>query len=232
MSVFRKKNSLGPAYSWRGTASEPGILTHYQSDHHKRSDRLFWCLSWLALLVHLHAIVADAHNLPQLAYRWLLIGSYALMFMAPAWFLARPLAWLTRPIQLSGQVVLVSLVHLLLEVDHRLWGAQHLHLGGLSWDEALIFFRSLDLALMALGCLIIPLLLRSLASLVILFAPRLPLPGLGSILLVFLAITCAERLGYALGHYEHNRPLQRMAHDVPFYQPLVIDEHLKALRSR
>ena len=232
MSVFRKKNGLAPAYNWRGTAAESGILVHYRSDHYQRSDTLFWCLSWLALLLHLHLFIADAHNLPQHAYRWLLIGSYALMLLAPAWLLARPLAWLGRLPQLIGQVLLVSLMHLAIHTDNQLWTAQHLHLGDLSWSETLDFLRSLDLFLVVLGFLTIQVLLRSLASLVILFAPRLPLPRLRLVLIVFLAATCAERLGYALGHYEHNRALQRIAQEVPFHQPLVIDDLLQALRGQ
>ena len=231
MSVFRKKNALPPAFSWRGTPAEPGILVHYRSDHHERSDALFWCLSWLALLLHLHLLVADAHNFAQHAYRWLLIGSYALMLMVPAWLLARPLAWLARPVQLTGQVLLVGLMHLVTYTDNQLWTAQQLHLNDLSSGGALDFLRSLDLFMVVLGFLTIQVLLRSLASLVILFAPRLPLPGLRLVLILFLAATCGERLGYALGHYEHNRALQRMAQEVPFHQPLVIDDYLKALRD-
>lgn len=232
MSVFRKKNTLAPAYNWRGTASEPGILTHYQSDHHQRSDTLFWCLAWLALLVHLLQIIPEAHNFPQHAYRWALLGSYALMLMAPAWLLSRPLAWLVRPMQLGGQVLLMALMHLIIQVDHQLWTTQQQHLDDLSWHRALDLLRSLDLALTALSFLVIHILLRSLASLVILFAPRLPLPGLRLVLMTFLAFTCAERLGYALAHHEHNRAVLRMAQATPFHQPLIIDDYLKALRER
>lgn len=231
MSLFRKKNSLAPAYSWRGTAAEPGILVHYRSDHHERSDTLFWCLSWLALLLHLHLFIADAHNLPQQAYRWLLIGSYALMFLAPAWLLARPLAWLPRSLQLGGQVLLVVLVHLLAHVDNQLWTLQGHHLGDLSRGATVDFLRVLNPLPLAAAFLLIQSLLRSLASLVILFAPRLPLPGLRVVLLTFLVATCAERLGYALGHYEHNRAVLRMAQGMPFHQPLLIDGYLKELRN-
>lgn len=232
MSAFRKKNTLAPAYSWRGTPSEPGILVHYRSDHHERSDGLFWCLSWLALLLHLHLFITDAHNLPQHAYRWMLIGSYALMFLAPAWLLARPLTWLPRPLQLTFQVLLISLVHLLVHIDHLFWTSQGQHWGDLSLDATLALLRAQNPLLVVLAILTVQTLLRSLASLVILFAPRLPLPGLRLALLVFLATTGAERLGYALGHYEHNRTLLRMADGMPFHQPLVIDQYLKELRGK
>ena len=232
MSVFRKKNALAPAYSWRGTPSEPGILVHYRSDHHERSDALFWCLSWLALLLHLHLFIADAHNPPQHAYRWLLIVSYALMFLAPAWLLARPFSWLPRPLQLTVQVLLISLVHLLVHAGHLLWTVQGQHWSDLSLDTMLTFLRAQNPLLVVLAILTIQTLLRSLASLVILFAPLLPLPGPRLALLVFLATTGAERLGYALGHYEHNRTLLRMADGMPFHQPLVIDQYLKELRGK
>lgn len=232
MSVLRKKKGLAPAYSWRGTAEEPGILVHYRSDHLERSDALFWCLSWLALLLHLHLLIPDAPNLPQLAYRWLLIGSYALMFLLPAWLLARPARWLPRVPQLIVQVLLIGLTHLALHVDHLQWTSQGQHLGSLSREQlaGLLGLRELLPILFAL--LIIPTLLRCLASLVILFAPRLPLPSVRVVLLVLLAASCAERLGYALGHYEKNRALLRMAEAVPFHQPLVIDTQLKQLRDR
>lgn len=231
MSVFRKKNDLAPAYNWRGTAEEPGILVHYRSDHHARSDALFWCLSWVALLLHLHLFIPDAPNLPQQIYRWLLLGSYALMLLFPAWLLARPAIWFSRPLQMITQVLLVCLLHLLAHVDHLLWSAQGQHLTALSVDQILEFLRARFPLAVCLALLVIQTLLRSLASLVILFAPRLPMPSLRVVLLTFLAATGAERLGYALGHYEHNRALLRMADAMPFYQPLEIDGYLKELRD-
>lgn len=232
MAAFKKKNTLAPAYSWRGTPDQPGILVHYRSNHHARSDTLYWCLTGLALLLHLHLFIADAHNLPQHAYRWLLIGSYALMLLAPAWLLARACARLPRSLQLSVQVLLTALVHLLMYTDNQLWGSQGQHLWDLSPSASLDYLRTLEPILVVLGFVTIQALLRGPSSLAILFAPRLPLPGLRMVLLVFLAFTCAERLGYALGHYEHNRALLRMADGMPFHQPLILDELLKELRGR
>ncbi|HLT05502.1 MAG TPA: hypothetical protein VK019_11155 [Pseudomonas sp.] len=231
MSVFKKKNKLAPAYSWRGTAEEPGILVHYRSDHHARSDTLFWCLSWVALLLHLHLFIPEAPNLPQQIYRGLLLGSYALMFLFPAWLLARPTNWFSRPLQLTSQVLLVCLAHLLIHVDHLLWSSQGQHLTALSADQILEFLRARYPLAVPLALVLIQTLLRSLASLVILFAPRLPMPSLRVVVLIFLAATCAERLGHALGHYEHNRALLRMADAMPFYQPLELDEHMQRLRG-
>src|SRR5690606_39666239 len=94
---------------------------------------------------------------------------------APAWLLTRPLAWLVRSVQLGGQVLLMALMHLIIQVGHQLWTTQQQHLDDLSWHRSPALLRSLDLALTALSFLAIHILLRSLASLVILFAPRLPL---------------------------------------------------------
>ena len=231
MSVFRKRNNLAPAYDWRGTAERPGILVHYQSDHRLRSDTLFWSFLWVALLLHLHQLIPDAPNLPQLMYRWLLIGSYAFMFLLPAWLLSRAASRLPRSAQLTIQVALAALVHLFLQADHLLWSASGQHLTQVAHAQALeatFPYKQLPVLITVLS---LPILLRCLASLVILFAPRLPLPPLRIIVLLFVAATSAERLGYALAHHEHNRSLLRMAEAMPLHQPTVIDDHLKALRS-
>ena len=230
MSAFKKHNALSSAYDLPGTREEGGWITRFPSNHRQKSDSLFWVINWLALAFHLSVFLESPQGY-MWVYQAVLLGTYALMFSVPAWLLSRPAAWLPRNLELAVQVLLTAAVHLLIHADNVLWGLYHYVLNGFVWNSVpsggllgLLTAEStrLAVALTAGAYLLVQIVLRLLASGIIRFAPRMRLPRLSQVVMIFLIATLAERASYAISHKEGYRDLMDTAERIPLYQPLIL----------
>jgi hypothetical protein len=94
---------------------------HRPIPYRLRADTLFWVLSWLALAVHLTTFFEASSTPGLMFYQCVLIGTYALMFLAPSWLLGRLSRWLPRGGQFTVQILMTTLVQLLVYTDGLLW---------------------------------------------------------------------------------------------------------------
>ncbi len=204
------------------------------STHRSRADTLFWTLSWLALAVHLGFFLDAPESVGMAFYQGLLISTYALMFLAPAWLISKLARPLPRGAQLALHVVLTTAVQLLLYADGLLWKLYGFHLNGFVWNiittpggiAALGSSESsyLGFALIGLGFVGGQLALRLLASALTRILPRLPVPRLAWALTLFMVGTLTERVSHAVSHFYGYSPLLETAQRLPLYQPLTMRE--------
>lgn len=201
----------------------------------RRRNALFWLFAWLATCLHLTRYFEAADSLALLLYQGALIGSYALLFIAPGGLLSR-LAGPRRPrLQAAVAIVAATLVQLALYGDHLVWTLYGFHLNGFVWNilttpggiAALGASASTtrDLALLAGGALALH---GGLWALAHGLAGRTRLaPRLAWMLPLFVVATLGERLSYAVSHFYGYSPLLENAQRVPFYQPLTMRRFLE-----
>lgn len=195
----------------------------------RRLDAFYWLLTWLAVALHLGRFF-DLAAAPLLAYQLLLIGSYALLFVAPAWAVSQLAGRFSARAGALLSVVLAGVVQLALYGDHLLWQLYGFHLNGFVWNilttpggiAALGSSASTGREMALLGAAVfagqaaLRLLAGRLARL------RLPAPRLAWVLPLFLVVTLGERISYGVGHFYGYSPLLESAQRVPFYQPLTM----------
>lgn len=196
----------------------------------RRADAFYWLLTWLAVALNLGRFFDLAAPSWLLLYQLLLIGSYALLFVAPAWAIARLAGRFAAKAGTVLAVLLAGAVQLALYGDHLLWQLYGFHLNGFVWNilttpggiEALGSSASTEreVALLAAAIFagqgVLRLLGHGLARL------RLPAPRLAWVLPLFLVATLGERISYGVGHFYGYSPLLESAQRVPFYQPLTM----------
>lgn len=209
----------------------PRLLTH------RRADSLYWLFTWLATGLHL----SRAFELPASNALWfyqtVLLGSYALIFVAPLWLLCRLASPLPRPVVLGLSVLLASLLQLLIYADSLLWTLYGFHLNGFVWNiittpggiAALGSSESsqVGFALIAIGIVVVQALLRLLASGLINWRPTTPAPRWLWVLPLFVLVTLGERGSYGVSHFYGYSPLLETAQRMPFYQPLTMRRFLE-----
>ena len=195
----------------------------------RRPDAFYWLLTWLAVALHLGRFF-DLAATPLLAYQLLLIGSYALLFVLPAWALSRLAGRFAPRAEAPLAVLLAGVVQLALYGDHLLWQLYGFHLNGFVWNilttpggiAALGSSASTGRDVALLGAAVfagqaaLRLLAQRLARL------SLPAPRLAWVLPLFLVATLGERVSYGVGHFYGYSPLLENAQRVPFYQPLTM----------
>ncbi|MGP3790952.1 sulfatase-like hydrolase/transferase [Pseudomonas sp. B392_1p] len=209
---------------------------HRPIPYRLRADTLFWMLSWLALAVHLTTFFEASTTPGLMFYQFVLIGTYALMFLFPSWLLSRLSRWLPRGGQFTVQIVMTTLVQLLVYTDGLLWTLYGFHLNGFVWNiittpggiAALGSSESsyFGFAMIGFGFLLSQTVLRLLASAVLRFAPRLRLPRMAWVLSLFFIMTLGDRFSYAVSQFYGYTPLLETAQRVPFYQPLTMSRFL------
>ncbi len=201
----------------------------------RRADAFYWLFTWLAVALHLGRFF-DLASAPLLAlYQIVLIGSYALLFIAPIWAVSRLVGRFAPKTGAVLSVLLAGGVQLALYGDHLLWQLYGFHLNGFVWNilttpggiAALGSSASTerDVALLAAGIFAgqgaLRLLAHGAARL------RLPAPRLAWVLPLFLIATLGERVTYGVSHFYGYSPLLESAQRVPFYQPLTMRRMLQ-----
>ncbi|MDH1261410.1 sulfatase-like hydrolase/transferase [Pseudomonas sp. GD03944] len=204
----------------------------------RRNHALFWLFTWVATALHLGQSFDGPASAGLALYQGVLIGSYALLFIAPLWLLTR-LCIPLLPGIVTGtlQVLLASALQLLIYADGLLWTLYGFHLNGFVWNilttpggvEALGSSESsqLGFTLIAVGIVAGQAALRVAASLVGHYLPRLPSPRLLWVLPLFLLATVGERVSYGVSHFYGYSPLLETAQRMPFYQPLTMRRFLE-----
>lgn len=196
----------------------------------RRVDAFYWLLTWLAVALHLGSFFELGAKPLLVLYQSVLIGSYALMFVAPAWAVSRLVGrWLPKT-GTALAVLLAGVVQIALYGDHLLWKMYGFHLNGFVWNilttpggiEALGSSASTEreFAMLAGGILGSQFLVRLLANGVARL--RLPTPRLVWALPLFLVATLGERLSFSVSHFYGYSPLLELSQRVPFYQPLTM----------
>ena len=196
----------------------------------RRPYAAYWLLTWLAAALNLGRFFDLAAPSWLLLYQLLLIGSYALLFIAPAWAITRLLLRVSGRAAAVLAVVLAGMVQLALYGDHLLWQLYGFHLNGFVWNiittpggiAALGSSASTerDVALLAAGIFALQALLLTAAH--GLARLGLPLPRLVWVLPLFIVVTLGERVSYGVSHFYGYSPLLENAQRVPFYQPLTM----------
>ena len=196
----------------------------------RRVDAFYWLLTWLAVALNLGRFFDLASAPLVLLYQLVLIGSYALLFIAPIWAISRLVGRFAPRTGAVLAVLLAGGVQLALYGDHLLWQLYGFHLNGFVWNilttpggiEALGSSASTEREVALLGAAIfalqggLRLLARGMAGL------RLPAPRLAWVLPLFLVSTLGERVSYGVSHFYGYSPLLESAQRVPFYQPLTM----------
>lgn len=196
----------------------------------RRTDALYWLLSWLAVAIHLSLFISPAPPSWLLLYQGVLTGTYALLFLAPAWLLSRLLDRFSTRAGVLASVLLVALLQLLLLGDRMIWQLYGFHFNGFVWNilttaggiEALGASAATerDVAVLVLAMLALQGALRWLASR--LAAWGMPAPRWLWVVPLLLVATLGERLSYGLSHFYGYSPLLETAQRMPFYQPLTL----------
>lgn len=204
----------------------------------RRSAALYWLLSWIALTVHLALFLSPALPSWLLLYQGVLIGTYALLFLAPAWLLSLLAERFSPRAGVLLSILLVTLLQLLLLGDRMIWQLYGFHLNGFVWNilttaggiEALGASAATerDVAVLVLSLLALQTLLWLMARR--LARAALPVPRWFWVLPLLLVATLGERLSYGLSHFYGYSPLLESAQRMPFYQPLtlrrVLEQHV------
>lgn len=198
----------------------------------RRADALYWLFTWLAAIAHLARLFEMPANPGMALYQGVLLGSYALLFVAPLWLLGRLASPLPRAFGLALSVLLAGLLQLLIYADGLLWSLYGFHLNGFVWNiittpggiAALGSSESsqVGFALIGAAFFIGQALLRLLASALARWRPTLPAPRWPWVLPLFLLATLGERVGYGVSHFYGYSPLLETAQRMPFYQPLTM----------
>ncbi|MNF29603.1 Inner membrane protein YejM [compost metagenome] len=196
----------------------------------RRADAFYWLLTWMAVALNLGRFFDLASAPLVLLYQVVLIGSYALLFIAPIWAISRLVGRFASKTGAVLSVLLAGGVQLALYGDHLLWQLYGFHLNGFVWNilttpggiEALGSSASTEREVALLGAGIfalqggLRLLAHGLARL------RLPAPRLAWVLPLFVVATLGERISYGVGHFYGYSPVLESAQRVPFYQPLTM----------
>lgn len=196
----------------------------------RRTDAFYWLLTWLALALHLGRFFELAAAPLLAVYQLVLIGSYALLFVAPIWALSRLAGRFAPRAGAVLSVLLAGTVQLALYGDHLLWQLYGFHLNGFVWNilttpggiAALGSSASTEreVALLAAGLFALQGALRLLAA--ALARRALPAPRLAWVLPLFVVATLGERISYGVSHFYGYSPLLENAQRMPFYQPLTM----------
>ncbi|MFT3757770.1 sulfatase-like hydrolase/transferase [Thauera sp.] len=196
----------------------------------RRQRALYWFFTWIVFALHLGRFFDFAAPSGLLVYQLALVGSYALLFLAPVWLIVQLAGRIAPRSAAVLAVVLAGIVQIALFGDHMLWKLYGFHLNGFVWNilttpggiAALGSSASTerDFALLALGFLVLQVLVFLAARL--LARGAVPAPRLAWVLPLFLVVTVGERLGYAVSHFYGYTPLLENAQRVPFYQPLTM----------
>jgi membrane-anchored protein YejM (alkaline phosphatase superfamily) len=203
----------------------------------RRADSLYWLLTWLVTTLHLARLFEAPDGVALALYQGLLLGSYALLFVAPLWLLCRLLAPLPRGIGLGLSVLLGGLLQLLIYADGLLWTLYGFHLNGFVWNilttpgglAALGSSESSQtgFVLIAAAFLLGQALLRALASALPRWRPGLAAPRWLWVLPLLVLATLGERVSYGVSHFYGYSPVLETAQRMPFYQPLTMRRFLE-----
>jgi membrane-anchored protein YejM (alkaline phosphatase superfamily) len=207
------------------------------TSRYRSSDALYWLFTWAAVALHL-SLGFERSASPLLGlYQIVLISSYALLFIAPAWLLARLTRNTPYGLHAITQIILAGIVQLLIYADGLLWTLYGFHLNGFVWNiittpggiAALGSSQSTtrELILLAAGIMAGQALLYAFARLLLRLRPRLPVPTLFWVLPLFFVATVGERLTYGVSHFYGYSPLLESAQRMPFYQPLTLRRFLE-----
>ncbi|WP_341645329.1 sulfatase-like hydrolase/transferase [Thauera sp. SDU_THAU2] len=196
----------------------------------RRQRALYWFLTWIVFALHLGRFFDFAAPSGLLVYQLALVGSYALLFVAPVWLIVHVAGRFAPRLAAVLAVALAGVVQIALFGDHMLWTLYGFHLNGFVWNilttpggiAALGSSASTerDFALLAAGFLVLQVLVFFAAR--VLARGSVPAPRLAWVLPLFLVVTVGERLGYAVSHFYGYTPLLENAQRVPFYQPLTM----------
>lgn len=196
-----------------------------------RPYAFYWLLTWLAVALNLGRFFDLAAPSWLLLYQLLLIGSYALLFIAPAWAISRLALRLSPKAAAALAVLLAGSVQLALYGDHLLWQLYGFHLNGFVWNilstpggiAALGSSASTEreVALLAVGLFALQAGLLALAH-GLARMHGLPVARLVWVLPLFILATLGERISYGVSHFYGYSPLLENAQRVPFYQPLTM----------
>ena len=166
-----------------------------------------------------------------LLYQLVLIGSYALLFIAPVWAIARLTLKFSPRAAAVLAVILAAVVQLALYGDHVLWQLYGFHLNGFVWNiistpggiAALGSSASTEreVALLAVGIFALQAGLLALAH-GLARMRGLPVTRLAWVLPLFIVVTLGERISYGVSHFYGYSPLLENAQRMPFYQPLTM----------
>lgn len=161
----------------------------------------------------------------------MLIGSYALLFIAPVWAIARLTLKFSPKAAAVLAVILAAVVQLALYGDHMLWQLYGFHLNGFVWNiistpggiAALGSSASTEreVALLAVGIFALQAGLLALAH-GLARMRGLPVARLAWVLPLFIVVTLGERISYGVSHFYGYSPLLENAQRMPFYQPLTM----------
>lgn len=203
----------------------------------RRSDSLYWLFTWLATSIHLSRLFDAPADLLMGLYQGVLLGSYALLFIAPLWLLACLANRLSRPFGLGLSVVLAALLQLLIYADGLLWTLYGFHLNGFVWNiistpggiAALGSSESsqVGFAMIIAGFFIGQMLLRVLAGALARWRPNLATPRWIWVLPLFVVVSLGERVSYGVSHFYGYSPLLETAQRMPLYQPLTMRRFLE-----
>ncbi|MGQ7957624.1 sulfatase-like hydrolase/transferase [Pseudomonas sp. SP16.1] len=203
----------------------------------RRADSLYWLLTWGAVAWHLARSFEPPTSVALALYQGVLLGSYALLFIAPLWLLCRLASRLPRGVGLTLSVLLAGLLQLLIYADGLLWELYGFHLNGFVWNilttpggiAALGSSESSQngFALVAAAIVLGQALLRLLAGVLSRWPGRLPTPRWLWVLPLFLLATLGERVSYGVSHFYGYSPVLEIAQRVPFYQPLTMRRFLE-----
>ncbi len=191
----------------------------------------YWLLTWLAVALNLGRFFDLAAPSWLLLYQVVLIGSYALLFIAPVWAITRLTLKFSPRTAAVLAVILAAVVQLALYGDHMLWQLYGFHLNGFVWNiistpggiAALGSSASTEreVALLAVGIFALQAGLLALAH-GLARMRSLPVARLAWVLPLFIVITLGERISYGVSHFYGYSPLLENAQRMPFYQPLTM----------
>lgn len=198
----------------------------------RRSDAIYWFISWLALSLHLSRFFDLAGFSWLLLYQIVLISSYGFLFLIPAWLLFNASKQFSEKASFITSIVAVSATQLALYGDYLLWQLYGFHLNGFVWNiittpggvAALGASASTerDFAFIAIGWTVLQFVFRVVAWFCSHIRNFPKPPRLAWIIPVFFIATLGERLSYGLSHFYGYSPLLESAQRVPFYQPLTL----------
>lgn len=196
----------------------------------RRVDGFYWLLTWLAVALHLGRFFELASPSGLLFYQVVLMGSYALLFVAVIWGIARLVGRFAPRAGLWLAVSLAGVLQVAIYGDHLLWNLYGFHFNGFVWNlmttpggvSALGSSSStaLEFGLIAAALAALQLGLRVLAGK--LAQLPLPAPRLLWVLPLFLLATLGERVSYGVSHFYGYSPVLENAQRMPFYQPLTM----------
>ncbi|WXL24849.1 sulfatase-like hydrolase/transferase [Ectopseudomonas mendocina] len=190
----------------------------------------YWSITWLLTALNLGRFYDLQSPSWLLFYQLVLIGSYALMFIALPWLVCRLALKRIPKVAPVLAVVLATFVHLALYGDSLLWQLYGFHINGFVWNilttpgglAALGASASTerDVALLVIGILLLQSLLLFVSSFIARL--RIPLARMAWVIPLFFLATLGERFSYSISHFYGYSPVLENAQRTPFYQPLTM----------